>query len=331
MSLLSPEPSVKKEPQQTDLRSLLSPLTAFGDPYAHPSPSPTANDYYMGRPRTTISHDTVRSPFNSPFSGTAFQSCRSPEPGALHMFRPALSPFASALRRNSMEEKREPEEPGQKIQQTPQFAAANVHSGRQPRPICPISVSPQDIDELRLNILFKAASHQQAKTDEKRDVDEGSDDSEMESESEGSKEGSVFEEVRPVKRRQAERATKDTGEEEAGEMGLPFKCKYCEMHFAKAQALGGHMSRKHPGKSREYNYKKNVRKKREIERLKLYLAKKKYFSTLSYDYDDLIKTVEGRMRARSLMNRTKVKRIKRELSEDEVNKFADSQILIDEI
>ena len=89
------------------------------------------------------------------------------------------------------------------------------------------------------------------------------------------------------------------------------------------------MSRKHPGKSREYNHKKTIRKKREFERLRLLMAKIEYYSTINYDYNDLLKTTEGRLRARSLMNRSRVKHIKKELSDAEVNKFIDTQVLLD--
>jgi len=100
----------------------------------------------------------------------------------------------------------------------------------------------------------------------------------------------------------------------------PFTCKYCKQGFFKAQALGGHMSRRHPNQSNDYNYKKTVRKIRMPERVKLYLAKKKFFSSMNYDYDDLITTVEGRMRVRSLMNRSRIKRLKRQLNEEEIRK-----------
>eukprot|EP00826_Nyctotherus_ovalis_P043595 TRINITY_DN4608_c0_g1_i5.p1 TRINITY_DN4608_c0_g1~~TRINITY_DN4608_c0_g1_i5.p1 ORF type:complete len:160 (-),score=50.87 TRINITY_DN4608_c0_g1_i5:148-627(-) len=109
-----------------------------------------------------------------------------------------------------------------------------------------------------------------------------------------------------------------------------FTCKYCEMSFCRSQALGGHMSRAHPGKSCEYKKKKNKRKSREVERLKLLIAKRKYFRMLSYDYDELFTTPEGRRRAQGLIDRTAIKKIKRELTKEEIDNFFENKIL-DEI
>ena len=63
-----------------------------------------------------------------------------------------------------------------------------------------------------------------------------------------------------------------------GKEGEGFQCKYCGGLFETGQALGGHMSRKHSGKSIKYNHKKFVREKREFERMRLFVAKKKYLS-----------------------------------------------------
>lgn len=38
-----------------------------------------------------------------------------------------------------------------------------------------------------------------------------------------------------------------------------FICKFCERMFATRSALGGHISKVHPGKSASYNHKKSVR------------------------------------------------------------------------
>jgi hypothetical protein len=40
------------------------------------------------------------------------------------------------------------------------------------------------------------------------------------------------------------------------------KCKLCDEMFETGQALGGHMSRAHPGQSTDYNRKKTVRERR---------------------------------------------------------------------
>jgi hypothetical protein len=120
-------------------------------------------------------------------------------------------------------------------------------------------------------------------------------------------------------RKRAKEEPKDTDDSEENGKGL--QCKHCAMMFTSGQALGGHMSRKHTGKSAEYNYKKDVRKKREFERMKLLLAKKLYFLSLHHDYDALSMTPEGKLQAKLLMNRSKIKRLKSRLTDEEVNNF----------
>jgi len=100
-----------------------------------------------------------------------------------------------------------------------------------------------------------------------------------------------------------------------------FLCKHCGKLFTTGQALGGHMSRKHSGKSSKYNYKKDVRKRREFERMKLYLAKIKYFESLGYDYEMMIRTPDGKMKAKNLINRSRIKKLKSLLSDEEVCNF----------
>lgn len=97
-----------------------------------------------------------------------------------------------------------------------------------------------------------------------------------------------------------------------------FPCIYCESVFRTGQALGGHMSRRHSGKSEKYNHKKDVRKQREIDRMRLYAAKKKYLKELGYNYDDMSQTSEGKVKAKTLMNRCKLKKIKNTLTEKEI-------------
>lgn len=110
----------------------------------------------------------------------------------------------------------------------------------------------------------------------------------------------------------------------------PFQCRCCEQAFSRSQALGGHMSRAHPGKSDEYKRKKNKRKSREIERLKLLIAKRKYFSNLGHDYDKLLETPEGKRRVQRLIDRVAIKKIKKELTKEEIDNFFEDRIL-DEI
>lgn len=109
-----------------------------------------------------------------------------------------------------------------------------------------------------------------------------------------------------------------------------FACKHCEMSFERSQALGGHMSRAHPGKSCEYKKKKSKRKSREVERLKLLIAKKKYFTKLRFNYDELLKTPEGRQKAQTLIDRTAIKKIKKDLTKQEIDNYFENKIL-DEI
>lgn len=104
-----------------------------------------------------------------------------------------------------------------------------------------------------------------------------------------------------------------------------IKCDLCQKKFSTGQALGGHMSRMHSGKSEKYFYKQTVRKMREFERMKLILAKQKFFRSLNLDYKSLTATVEGRITAKSLINRSKIKMIKSKLTEEEINNFIDSQ------
>ena len=50
---------------------------------------------------------------------------------------------------------------------------------------------------------------------------------------------------------------------------LPYKCKFpeCLQRFKVCSALGGHISKAHPGQSIAYNHKKTVRDRRELERI----------------------------------------------------------------
>ena len=52
-------------------------------------------------------------------------------------------------------------------------------------------------------------------------------------------------------------------------------CKLCGEEFESGRQLGGHMSRKHPGKAIEYGFKKELHKVKEIER-----NRRKYFKEL---------------------------------------------------
>ena len=47
---------------------------------------------------------------------------------------------------------------------------------------------------------------------------------------------------------------------------LQYRCKICFKRFLHSSALGGHISKAHPGQSSAYNHKKRVRETRELER-----------------------------------------------------------------
>jgi len=115
------------------------------------------------------------------------------------------------------------------------------------------------------------------------------------------------------------------GEVEDGKNGETFRCRHCSKCFTTGQALGGHMSRKHSGKSIKYNYKKDVRKRREFERMKLLLAKKKYFESLNFDYGQMVETPKGKLQAKTMINRSRIKKIKSTLTDEEVYNFFDNQ------
>jgi len=107
--------------------------------------------------------------------------------------------------------------------------------------------------------------------------------------------------------------------------GGKFACKYCKSSFRSAQALGGHMSRRHPGKSHDYNRKKEVRRRRELERARLLLAKKMFYKELGYDYEKLRKGKEGKAKLRQLMNRAKLKRIKTDITKKQLEVFVKTE------
>ena len=55
-------------------------------------------------------------------------------------------------------------------------------------------------------------------------------------------------------------------ENESEDPNLQYKCKICHKRFKHSSALGGHISKAHPGQSSAYNHKKRVREMRELER-----------------------------------------------------------------
>ena len=53
---------------------------------------------------------------------------------------------------------------------------------------------------------------------------------------------------------------------QADESQFQYHCKICFKRFEHSSALGGHISKAHPGQSSAYNHKKRVREMRELER-----------------------------------------------------------------
>jgi hypothetical protein len=109
------------------------------------------------------------------------------------------------------------------------------------------------------------------------------------------------------------------GKKAKSKKGEHFECKFCSESYKTGQALGGHMSRKHPGKSSEYNYKKNIREMRTFERERLLLAKRKYFDKeFQINYDSHQQSKEGRKELKKIINRTCLKKIKSSITQKEV-------------
>ena len=63
-----------------------------------------------------------------------------------------------------------------------------------------------------------------------------------------------------------EKALYQNGQGAPDDSHLKYQCKICFKRFLHSSALGGHISKAHPGQSRAYNHKKRVRETRELER-----------------------------------------------------------------
>ena len=90
---------------------------------------------------------------------------------------------------------------------------------------------------------------------------------------------------------------------------LPYKCKFCPIRFKICSALGGHISKAHPGQSKAYNHKKTVRENRELERSLHKQARDQYIlSEKSQVIQDQIKNDDM-----CNVNRGIIKKIKKDL------------------
>ena len=83
-----------------------------------------------------------------------------------------------------------------------------------------------------------------------------------------------------------------------GERRHEFHCDECNEDFTTGQALGGHMSRVHPGRSETYARKVERRREREFDRELLRLAKIKHARELGED---------------AALDRVKIRRFKKQL------------------
>ena len=70
---------------------------------------------------------------------------------------------------------------------------------------------------------------------------------------------------------------------------MQFKCRHCTKRFRSRQALGGHASKIHPGKSEKNAHKVTVRARRFNERAVHKIAKEIYAEMKAGTLDDLMK------------------------------------------
>ena len=100
-----------------------------------------------------------------------------------------------------------------------------------------------------------------------------------------------------------------------------YKCSKCKSEFLTGQALGGHMSKKHPGKSEHYISKIETNKRRTLERIKLIIAKRKFYKELNFDYEKLNKSKNGKMKLKKLINRNRIRKIKSNIDDKEISEY----------
>eukprot|EP00826_Nyctotherus_ovalis_P013799 TRINITY_DN13782_c0_g2_i1.p1 TRINITY_DN13782_c0_g2~~TRINITY_DN13782_c0_g2_i1.p1 ORF type:complete len:129 (-),score=25.84 TRINITY_DN13782_c0_g2_i1:154-540(-) len=98
-------------------------------------------------------------------------------------------------------------------------------------------------------------------------------------------------------------------------------CAECKRRFGCKQALGGHMSKAHPGKSETYRKKKQLASDRILERTRFLMAKKRFYRELSCDYEKLAKSETGKEKLKKLLKRSRIRAIKKEISDEEVAEY----------
>jgi len=87
-----------------------------------------------------------------------------------------------------------------------------------------------------------------------------------------------------------------------GSQASAFYCSTCDEHFSTGQALGGHMSRVHPGQSNSYARKIQRREERAFDRELLRLAKVKHAEEFGEDASlDRVKIRRFKKQIRSLI------------------------------
>ena len=306
MNTISHEISSKQEPLATERKLSLSPFPGLDGSAFKPSNSPF-NEISLYSSRPKIPHSSAFSPFAPPFTDIKLQR-NSPTEQRLHSGnKDPVSCFENSIRKEDSNEDRLPLGIAKPKIPSPQFGETFLEPSYATTNYVPsMPLNQEDIECLRREIDDRVEIKKKPIVIVQQ-----------------RKKQPILKKSKSNKNHRSKRTSAETSISGGKRREKPFPCNQCRMSFNKAQALGGHMSRRHPGKSNEYNYKKTIRKMREIERVKLHLAKKKFFTTMDYDYDDLLKTVEGKMRARTLMNRTRIKRIKKNLTEEEVNNFLD--------
>lgn len=112
---------------------------------------------------------------------------------------------------------------------------------------------------------------------------------------------------------------------ESGECKI-FFCPICSDQFTKGQALGGHLAKAHPGSSLTYQKKQIVREERKLDRVKLLMAKKRFFLKKGYDYDTCVLTRDGKNAMKRVMNRGKIKEIQKSISYNEALLFLTNEV-----